>query len=60
MATGFKAAISKFFGRKEGQTLPEFAAELRALTYKDKCEIREMLIKATGEDIEPVAAPAAC
>lgn len=38
----FIAACRKFFGTKPGQSLQEFAAEVRALTDKDKTDLIEM------------------
>lgn len=40
----FVAACNDYFGRKPGQTLPEFQAELKALTEDDrKYFIREFV-----------------
>lgn len=35
----FVAACKDFFGFKQGQTLSDFSAELKELTYNDKMEI---------------------
>lgn len=39
-------AISKFFGKKEGQTMTEFMGELKALTEDDKQELGDECRKA--------------
>lgn len=48
----FVAAIRSFFGQKPGQTMPEFAQELKALTPEDRVyfinELRTAGIDATG------------
>lgn len=49
---GFTAALSKYFGRREGQTLQEFSAEINKLTHADKLELRPMLAAALGEEVE--------
>lgn len=36
---GFSTAASKFFGRKEGQSLGDFAAELKELTDADVTQL---------------------
>ena len=51
MPQGFTSAMAKFFGRKEGQTLPEFAAELRTLTPDDRVEFANGL-RINGYDID--------
>lgn len=38
----FVAACRNFFGLKQGQTLQEFAAEIRALTPGDKLDLVAM------------------
>ncbi len=38
-------AINKYFGKKEGQTLKDFATEFQALTPKDKTDLCDMLSK---------------
>lgn len=35
----YAAVLSKFFGKKPGQTLMEFASEVNALTQKDKDDL---------------------
>jgi predicted nuclease of restriction endonuclease-like RecB superfamily len=45
-------AVVEFFGKKPGQTLPEFLAELKALTKED----REWYVKEfakIGVEVEP-------
>lgn len=54
MARSFVAACKEFFGFKEGQTLTEFGAELKALSYEEKLEIAAGL-RATGLDCEDPA-----
>ena len=44
-------AVNKYFGRKEGQSLAEFANEIGKLTMKDKLELLEMLKMVTNEEI---------
>lgn len=44
-------AINRYFGRKENQTLTQFAAEIKALMPKDKTELAEMLTKTLGEEV---------
>jgi len=44
-------AINRYFGRKEGQTLPQFAQELKVLTEKDRMELAEMLTPVMGETV---------
>lgn len=50
----FVMACRKFFGLKLGQTLQEFAAELRALTPDDKNDLIAMF-KDVGIDASKVA-----
>lgn len=45
----FVAACNSHFGRKPGQSLAEFAAELKALPDKDRAELIEMF-KTIGID----------
>jgi hypothetical protein len=47
--TGFVKAVKEFFGLLPGQTLLQFGAELKALTYEDKQEIAQGL-RAIGID----------
>jgi len=51
----FTAAMSKYFGRREGQTLSDFQKELSALTPEDKIELRPLLEAALGETVDPPA-----
>lgn len=59
MATSisFTSAVSKYFGRKPGQTMAEFRDEIVGLSPKDKDEMRVMLASALGCDVEPYSAP---
>lgn len=41
----FASACKDFFGLKQGDTLKEFAAELKSLTEKDRAEIKAELEK---------------
>ena len=50
-AVSLIVAISKYFGKKSGQTLAEFQAEVKALSEKDKAELTELL-KAEGYEIQ--------
>jgi hypothetical protein len=52
MALSFTVAVSRYFGRKEGETLSEFQNEIRQLTPKDKEELKPMLAEALGEPVE--------
>lgn len=47
--TSFVGACREFFGIKSGQTLQEFAAELRQLTPEDKAEMVQ-LFRQVGLD----------
>jgi hypothetical protein len=42
----FMQACSKFFGKREGQTPMEFAAEVRKLTDQDRADLKPGLEKA--------------
>ena len=44
-------ALMKYFGKKEGEGLKGFAAEVRALTDKDKQDFIKMLTPVMGEEI---------
>jgi hypothetical protein len=57
MAMAFTAAIAKYFGRKDGQSMGEFAEEIRALTPKDKEELRGMLSVALNTPVDEFKAP---
>jgi len=46
------SALLKYFGKKENQTLAQFAQEFKALTSRDKVELAEMLTKELGVPIE--------
>ncbi len=48
----FGAACMRFFGKKPGESLQQFAAELRALTKEDKAELAALLAVALGAEIE--------
>ena len=49
--TSFTKAIVDYFGKKPGQTLPEFQAELKALTPEDReYFVREF--KKVGIEVE--------
>lgn len=39
----FVVAMKAFFGLKEGETLPQFTAEIKALTPKDRDDFKAML-----------------
>jgi hypothetical protein len=58
MPIGFAVACKKFFGQKPGQDLQAFSRELKALTPKDKVELRSMLADALGEEVTLAAEPA--
>lgn len=46
------SAVLKYFGRKEGQSLTEFASELKSLTDMDRKELAELLSTELKETIE--------
>jgi len=46
------SALQKFFGRKQGQTLKEFAAEVKELTPEEKYELASLAAKELGEELE--------
>lgn len=52
MATPFSAAMKKYFGFKDGQTLSEFGAELKALSDADKSWFHAELNRI-GVDCDP-------
>ena len=39
MTTSFTKAAKEYFGKKEGQSLQDFASELNALTEQDKIDL---------------------
>jgi len=47
----FPSAAKRFFGLKPGETLQEFAAELKQLTPADKEELCVLLSKELGEEV---------
>ena len=48
----FAAACMRFFGKKDGETIQQFAGEIKQLTPTDKAEIKPMLEKELGVEIE--------
>lgn len=46
---GFTPAMKQYFGLRPGETLRDFAAELKMLTKEDKQEFAEML---RGEGVD--------
>lgn len=44
----FVTLMSKFFGRKPGQSLAEFSAELKELTDEDKEELGQLAADELG------------
>lgn len=50
---GFMAAVSKYFGKKEGQTLGDFKKEVDELTDKDRADLAPMLAKVLGDEVNP-------
>ncbi len=46
----FTVACKEFFGFHEGQSLSQFAAELKQLTEKDRADLTEMF-KSIGYEI---------
>ncbi len=51
MAISFTIACKKFFGQKQGESLADFATELKALTDDDRAEMRTQLQEALGEEV---------
>jgi hypothetical protein len=49
---GFTVACKRFFGYKQGQDIRAFAEELKQLTPEDKEELRPLLAKELGEEVE--------
>lgn len=49
----FTTAMKQYFGLKDGQTIGEFASELKALTHEAKMEFHAMLNAAGYECPEP-------
>ncbi len=45
----FTARMKAYFGLREGENIMGFAQELKALSYQEKCQFHEMLVKG-GED----------
>ena len=56
MKKAFTAAMKEYFGLLPGETIVQFAAELKALTYAEKLEFHSMLA-AVGVDCVPPTAP---
>ena len=46
------SAVLKYFGRKEGQSLTEFASELKSLTDSDRAELAKLLSIEIKETVE--------
>lgn len=53
----FIGGCREFFGFKPDQTLTEFGAEIKALSYEDKLELAQGL-RDTGMDVADPAQPA--
>lgn len=51
MPISFVVAVNRFFGRKDGQTLGEFAVEIRQLTDGDKIHMARMLSEELKEEV---------
>lgn len=49
---GKTTILMKFFGRKPGQSLSEFNAEIKALTPEDKEELVTLAAKELGVEID--------
>ena len=54
MTTSFTKAAKEYFGKKEGQSLQDFASELNALTEQDKIDLAAGLAIEMGDDVEVV------
>lgn len=52
--TSFTKAAKEFFGKKDGQSLQDFASELNALTEADKIDLARGLSVEMGCPIEVV------
>jgi hypothetical protein len=48
----FVTACHTYFGRKSGQSLLEFGAELKALTSQDRRELVQLLSVELGTEVE--------
>ena len=51
MSISHIVAINRYFGKKPGQTLSEFAGELRQLTDSDKEELVKLLSIELKEEV---------
>jgi len=56
MTMSFIIAAKKFFGTRTGQSLNEFAAEVRELTQEDREEMAPLLSKALGDEVSSALA----
>ena len=48
---GFAVACMKYFGRQEGQSLSDFAKEVKGLTIADKREIAPVLSAELKQEV---------
>jgi hypothetical protein len=53
MTTTFVVGCKKFFGTRKGQSLSEFAKEIRELTEDDRNEMAPLLSEALGGEVVP-------
>lgn len=49
----FTQAAYNFFGRKPGQSVGQFAQELKTLTEADRIEMAPLLTAELGEEVSP-------
>jgi hypothetical protein len=54
----FTAAMKQYFGFRKGDTVSQFAVELKALSYQEKMEFWHMLTTQAGIDCDPPPEPA--
>lgn len=54
---GFVSALKGYFGFREGTCAADFAKEIKALSYEEKCQFYEMLTEQAGIDCDPPLAP---
>lgn len=48
----FVVAAMKFFGKKDGQSIPEFSEECKKLTAEDRAELAPLLAAELGTPVE--------
>lgn len=48
----FAMAIRKYFGKLPGQTMADFAAEIKAFTDEDRADLAPLLSIELGEEVQ--------